>query len=461
MVSIFSKKKNFGELTKITKQGPIKNAKTGVSEYFQEVEEEFQNLEILPEYLEVKRILNNGPAIVFVTGSAGTGKSTFIKWLDKEYKGRTLVCAPTGVAALTVAGKTIHSLCKFPPSWIVNDDIKVDAKSLAKHAEVLIIDEVSMVNANLLDAMDQYFRANRKSSELPFGGISVVMVGDLFQLPPIETNVTKPLFEAHYDSPHFFSAAALAQSDFYAIELTKAFRQVDQNFVGLLSNVREGLDLEKSLTALNSMIRITDTPPVGTLSLSPRHADIERINTERLASLSGKEEIFEGVLTGRFSEKQLPVPRTTKLKIGSQVMITKNSKEYVNGDVGIITNMRSDRVFVELKSKGRIVDVPKATWEQFDFVFNENTEEIERVVVGTYSQIPVVLAWAITIHKSQGLTFDDIHLDFGIGTFASGQGYVALSRCRSVGGMSMSRKLSSNDIKIDPAALSFYKDIRS
>jgi ATP-dependent DNA helicase PIF1 len=458
-MGMFSKKKNFGELTKPNANpGAPKHTKTA-SQYFEDVEEELKSIEVLPEYLEVKGLLEKPPVIVFITGSAGTGKSTFIKWLDNEFKGRTLVCAPTGVAALTIAGKTIHSLCRFPPSWIVEDDVKFDSKSLAKNAKVLIIDEVSMVNANLLDAMDKYFKINRKSSK-PFGGISVVMVGDLFQLPPIESNVTKPLFDAYYESAHFFSAKTIANSDFYAFELTKPFRQKDENFVKLLSNVREGKDLKKTLSALNSMIRITKNPPNGTLSLSPRHADIEKVNAERLAALDGQSRTFEGIIKGKFNEKQLPVPRKTTLKVGAQVMINKNNKEYFNGDVGVLTEMKSDRVTVRLVANSRIVEVPVATWEQFDYEFNPETEQIERIVVGSYSQIPVAPAWAITIHKSQGLTFDRIHIDFGQGAFASGQGYVALSRCRTIEGMSMARQLVPSDIKVDPNAASFYKDIR-
>ena len=418
-----------------------------------------EKIEVLPEYLDVKELLSKSFPLILVTGGAGTGKSTFIRWLDSEYKGQTLICAPTGIAALTVQGSTIHRLCKFPPSWIVDDDIQKDPKSLAKHAKILIIDEISMVNANLLDSMNKFFQLNRGNKK-PFGGISVVMVGDLFQLPPIVTEATRELFETLYESPKFFSANALTESDFYAVELTKAFRQVDQEFVDLLAKIREGRNLSAAISKLNTSCKITDSPAPGTITLSPRHADIERVNSERLRQLPGVLKVFNGVLTGKFSEKQVPVPNKIELKIGAQVMIAKNGKNYVNGDVATVTEILADRVKVMLTDRKEVVEVPISVWQQFEYKFNEETKEIERVVTGSYSQLPVVLAWAMTIHKSQGLTLSSVHLDLGKGAFETGQTYVALSRCRSLETLSMARPIRSEDILVDPQAVAFYKEIR-
>ena len=418
-----------------------------------------EKIEVLPEYLEVKELLDKSFSMILVTGGAGTGKSTFIRWLDSEYKGQTLICAPTGIAALTVQGSTIHRLCKFPPSWIVDGDIQKDPKSLAKHAKILVIDEISMVNANLLDAVNKFFKLNRESKK-PFGGISVVMVGDLFQLPPIVTAATRELFESIYESPKFFSAEALTNSEFYAVELTKAFRQVDQEFVDLLAKIREGKNLSSAIKTLNATCRITETPSPGVITLSPRHADIERVNNERLKKLPGVIKVFNGVLTGKFSEKQVPVPNRIELKVGAQVMIAKNGKNYVNGDVATVAAIYDDRVKLMLTERQETVEVPVSTWQQFEYKYNEKTKAIERVVTGSFSQLPVVLAWAMTIHKSQGLTLSSVHLDLGKGAFETGQTYVALSRCRSLKTLSLARPIRSDDILVDPQAVAFYQEIR-
>ena len=451
------KKKTFGQVDRSVAEATRKvTVRTEIKKIQKPAREK---IEVLPEYLEVKELINQSFPMILVTGGAGTGKSTFIRWLESEYKGQTLICAPTGIAALTVQGSTIHKLCKFPPSWIVDEDIKHDPKSLAKHVKILIIDEISMVNANLLDSMNKFFQLNRENTE-PFGGICVVMVGDLFQLPPIVTEATRELFASLYESPKFFSAKALAQSEFYAVELTKAFRQVDQEFVDLLAKIREGRNMTAAINKLNSTCKITENPTPGTITLSPRHADIERVNKERLKQLPGEARVFNGVLTGKFSDKQVPVPNKIELKVGAQVMIAKNGKNYVNGDVATVTEIYSDRVKVMLADRKEVVEVPISVWQQFEYKFNEETEEIERVVSGSYSQLPIVLAWAMTIHKSQGLTLSSVHLDLGKGAFETGQTYVALSRCRSLKTLSMARPIRSGDILVDPQAVAFYREIR-
>jgi len=452
-------KKTFGEINKSVAAVTKKVLTKANLKESQLLDDDLSKIEVIPEYLEVKKLIKDSYPLIFVTGGAGTGKSTFIRWLDNEFKGKILICAPTGIAALTVRGKTIHSLCRFPPSWIVDGDIKPYPKSLAKQAKILIIDEVSMVNANLLDAMNKFFQINRKSKK-PFGGICVVMVGDLFQLPPIVTSTTRPLFESNYESAKFFSANSLTNSEYYAVELKKAFRQVDQDFVDLLGNIREGNAISSTLKVLNSSCQITDNPAVGTISLSPRHADIDRVNNEKLKKLPGKVKVFHGVTTGQFNEKQLPVPIEIELKVGAQVMLAKNSKEYVNGDIATVTEILEDRIKVMLISLNKVVEVPIAIWEQFDYQFNEESKEIERIVVGKYTQLPAVLAWAITIHRSQGLTLERVHIDLGKGAFETGQTYVALSRCRSLKTLTLARPIRSEDILVDPEAVAFYKEIR-
>lgn len=419
-----------------------------------------ERIEVLPEYRAVQRLVQDGFPLTFVTGGAGTGKSTFIRWLDEQFAGHSILCAPTGIAALTIRGKTIHSLCRFPPAWIVEQDIRPvpKAQAILKKAKVVVIDEISMVNSNLLDAVDQFFRINRSDSS-PFGGISVVMVGDLFQLPPVVTSSTRHLFEAAYSSPKFFAANCIASSPFETFELTKAFRQVDQEFVDLLGQVRRGHNLEQVVAQLNGAALRSGEPPEGTVWLCPRNADVERVNAARLASLPGAVHEFESVMSGTVKEGQLPVPSTIRLKVGAQVVMANNTKDWVNGSIATVREISKDRIKVSLPGTSRLLEVLPYQWDQFDYVVNPKTGQIERTVIGYFRQIPVSLAWAMTIHKSQGLTLPKVHLDLGAGAFESGQTYVALSRCRRLEDISLAREIRLGDVKVDPEASAFYEEV--
>ena len=419
-----------------------------------------ERIEVLPEYRAVQRLVQDGFPLTFVTGGAGTGKSTFIRWLDEQFAGHSILCAPTGIAALTIRGKTVHSLCRFPPAWIVDKDIRVVEKSQAilKKTKVLVIDEISMVNANLLDAVDQFLRLNRGDSA-PFGGVSVVMVGDLFQLPPVVTSSTRHLFEAEYSSPKFFAANCIASSPFEAFELTKAFRQVDQEFVDLLGQIRRGQDLEQAVSRLNAAALRSGEPPEGTVWLCPRNVDVERVNAARLASLPGAVREYEAVTSGTFKDGQLPVPSTIRLKVGAQVVMANNAKDWVNGSIATVREMGANGIKVTLSGGSKVLEVQPHQWDQFDYVLNPKTGEIERTVVGYFRQLPVNLSWAMTIHKSQGLTLPKVHLDLGSGAFESGQTYVALSRCRKLEDISLAREIRPGDVKVDPEATAFYEAV--
>lgn len=419
-----------------------------------------EKIEVLPEYRAVQRLVHDKFPLTFVTGGAGTGKSTFIRWLDEQFAGHSILCAPTGIAALTIRGKTVHSLCRFPPAWIVDKDIRVVEKSQAilKKTKVLVIDEISMVNANLLDAVDQFLRLNRGESA-PFGGVSVVMVGDLFQLPPVVTSSTRHLFQAEYTSPKFFAAHAISNSPFEAFELTKAFRQVDQDFVDLLGQVRRGNNLDEAVSRLNSAALRSGEPPEGAVWLCPRNADVERVNASRLAALPGLVREYEAVTSGTFKDGQLPVPSTVSLKVGAQVVMANNTKDWVNGSIGTVREMSDNGIKVTLAGGSKLLEVQPHQWDQFDYVLNEKTGEIERTVVGFFRQLPVNLSWAMTIHKSQGLTLPRVHLDLGAGAFESGQTYVALSRCRRLGDISLAREIRPGDVKVDPEATAFYEEV--
>jgi ATP-dependent DNA helicase PIF1 len=389
-------------------------------------------IEVLPEYTLVRNLVRAGFPVTFVTGGAGTGKSTFVHWLTKEFDGNVLLAAPTGIAALNISGKTLHSLCKLPPAWIVKGDIRHFKPEIAQRAKLLIIDEISMVNANLLDGVSAFFRQSRESRE-PFGGLPVVLVGDLFQLPPIVTDQTRHLFAAEYPTPKFFGAHLLQKVPYYAVELRKAFRQLDQTFVDLLANLREGVNVTDSIAALNCLCAITSTPPTNAVWLSPRNQEVDERNRAELAKLAGPSRLYAGKLTGKFKDDRLPSPQKLELREGAQVMFTKNSTgSWVNGTIGVVAAMLDGRVEVRLYETGSIVDVGPMTWEQFDYKLNPDTHLVERAVVGEYLQIPLMLAWSVTIHKSQGKTIERVHIDLGSGAFETGQTYVALSRCRSL-----------------------------
>lgn len=419
-------------------------------------------VEVLPEYKLVRDMVRNKFPLIFVTGGAGTGKSTFVRWLMQEFDGFVLTAAPTGIAALNIEGKTLHSLCSLPPAgWIRQADIKYTRMHrLAQEAKLLIIDEISMVNANVLDATSAFFRKNRGGNE-PFGGLSVVVVGDLFQLPPVVENNVEPIFQRAYSgTAKFFAAKSIQKIPYYAIEMKKAFRQVDQEYVDLLAKFREGIGLEKAVADLNSRCTITQQPQEGAVWLSPRNAEVDRRNTHELKILPGPSLYFHGITKGKFNRSILPSPMQLELRIGAQVMFTKNGHQWVNGSIGQVTEISNDYVSVRLADSGEVVDVGPTEWESYEFSWNQKTGQIERQIAGTYTQIPLILAWSTTIHKSQGKTIERVHLDLGSGAFEVGQTYVALSRCRALSGLTLHRPLSVADILVDSEARRFYEHLR-
>lgn len=413
-------------------------------------------VEVLPEYTKVKELLEFGAKMVLVSGGAGTGKSTFIRWIRAEFEGSVLVVAPTGIAALTIGGQTIRSLCGFPPAWVLPSDVRRKPKSPAAKADILVIDEVSMVNANLLDSVDAFLRRNRKPTE-PFGGIAVVLVGDLFQLPPIVTKDTQHLFDAEYASYRFFAAHALKDLRFEDVELTHTFRQSDPEFVRILAQIRHGRELPTALRELNRAASVLPGGRDKAVWLCPRNADVDRINNTRLERLGGASKTYEAVKGGDYRSNPLPVPARLTLKVGAQVVMANNTSEWVNGSVATVAELLPDRIRIRLAKSNKVHEVVKNKWEQYEYVVNEESGLIERVVTGTYTQLPANLAWAMTIHKSQGLTIDDVHLDLGAGAFATGQTYVALSRCTRLTNLSMSRPLEERDVLVDPEAAAFYE----
>lgn len=423
---------------------------------------DISSIDVLPEYELVRELVDQDFPLTFVTGGAGTGKSTFIKWLVAQYEGRVLLGAPTAMAAINVEAKTLHSLCQLPPAWIVRKDIKhTPRRREIKEAKLLIIDEISMVTANLLDGVSAYLRLNR-GVDKPFGGLPVVMVGDMFQLPPVVTGSTRDLFERIYGSAKFYNAKCLRETTYYAVELTKTYRQSDQDFVNLLTKLREGVELGQVLDRLNRQCEIRSEAPKGAVWLSPRNAEVDSRNSSELRKIESNPKMYRGSITGKFKADRLPSPMELVLKPGAQVMFTKNDqrKRWINGTIGKVVQLSEDSISVELAGSEKLVDVERVQWPDYRYIWNDATNEIERREIGSYTQFPLVLGWAITIHKSQGRTIERVHLDLGGGAFETGQTYVALSRCRAVEGLTLSRPLTSTDIMVDEESKLFYDELR-
>ena len=361
-------------------------------------------IEILDEYKQIHELVEKKAPLIFVTGGAGTGKSTMIQHLSDKYNGLVLKSAPTGIAALNISGKTIHSMFRLAPKFIESDDIQViPQKFMGMYikAKVIIIDEISMVTSNALDAVDMFLRKNLRS-KLPFGGKTLILVGDLFQLPPIVANHLSELYYQVYDSAHFFSSKVMQQVQFEFIELKTVKRQNDEKFIEVLTNIRLGKNIQDTIDYLNCTCKISNEPEDGSMVLSPRNSEVDARNNIEYRKLRNVKEVsYDGVIEGNFKTDRLPSPMFLDLKIGTQVQFTQNNMEndVVNGTMGVVTNLFDNSVEVLIYSTNKKVIVSRAEWEEFDYKFNQYKQTIESVPCGYYRQIPLKLAWASTIHK--------------------------------------------------------------
>ena len=414
-------------------------------------------------------------AHLFVTGRAGTGKSTLLQLIRRTTRRQLAIVAPTGVAALNVRGQTIHSFFGFPGKLLRPGDVRRRRnRHLFERLETLVIDEVSMVRADLLDRVDESLRLNRDRPGEPFGGVQVVLFGDLFQLPPVVANpAERALFEgptAGYRSPYFFDARVwgeLGRQDepqaLEMLELNTVFRQKARQFVRLLDAVREGHFDHDDLLDLNQ--RAVDESAFGaepaiTLTSTNRLADA--INQRELGRLEGRAVRYVGELEGSFDSRNLPTDLALAIKPGAQVMFVRNDaagRRYVNGTIGLVTAAEPERLVVRVEEDGRReeLEVARETWENVRYALDPETGRIREDVTGTFEQYPLKLAWAITIHKSQGKTFERMHLDLGRGAFETGQTYVALSRCRTLDGIRLVRPLRARDVLVDERVADWYQ----
>ncbi len=426
--------------------------------------DDLSNIEINDDFEKAYYLLENTLNCIFITGKAGTGKSTLLRYFVANTKKQVVVLAFTGIAALNIGGVTIHSFFKFPPRPLTDEDIReLPNKELYKAIDAIVIDEISTVRADLLDAIDKFLRLNGKDQRKPFGGIRIIFFGDLFQLPPIISDKAEAqYFATVYQSPWFFDAHVLQTYPYKMVELTKVYRQKDIDFITLLDIIRTGHISESHLQKINQRVQVWQ-PSNGispNITLTSTNRIAYQINEAELNKLQYPEFTYRGVIEGDFPEKAFPTDTVLHLKQGAQVMFVKNdiNRRWVNGTIGKIYSLETESIRVVVANNGNnfVYNVSKEIWELLRYKYDCNTQKLETEVIGTFTQYPLRLAWAITIHKSQGLTFDKLVIDLGSGAFAHGQVYVALSRCTCYEGVFLKKQINKSDIRVDPEVYRFY-----
>ena len=408
---------------------------------------------------------------IFLTGKAGTGKTTFLHGLRKQPPKRLIVTAPTGVAAINAQGETLHAFFQLPfgpyipGTEAVQRRFRREKISIIQSLELLVIDEISMVRADMLDAVDFVLRRYRRSNQ-PFGGVQLLMIGDVHQLAPVVKRDEEAMLRAHYQSLYFFGSQALQQAGYVSIELDHIYRQSDPHFIRLLNKVRNNQLNEQDLALLNRQYKpVDESDEQGKLpiTLSSHNHTADVINSQQLNKLSGQAQTFYAQIDGDYPESQYPMAATLNLKRGAQVMFTRNDisgeKRYFNGKIGRVTSMGEDWINVYCPEEKEPIRVSTEAWENVKYTVNPETKAIEDNIVGTFTQYPLTLAWAITIHKSQGLTFDNVIIDGGA-AFAHGQIYVALSRCKTLEGITLRSLLPTSAIKTDVQVASFADNVQ-
>ncbi|MFH1062282.1 MAG: DEAD/DEAH box helicase [Candidatus Omnitrophota bacterium] len=416
-------------------------------------------IEINDEFKQALDVIENTNDSVFVTGRAGCGKSTLLRYLKANTKKNAVVLAPTGVAAINVMGQTIHSFFKFPPKFIDKRVIrKMRNREIFKNIELIIIDEVSMVRADLMDGIDHALRINR-GFDIPFGGAQVVMFGDLFQLPPvIRGDEMKAFFQQHYGSAYFFNAAVFLELNLHYIELHKIYRQSDKKFIDLLDRVRSKDVNQQDIELLNQRFISLPKQLAHIITLTTTNKIAAQVNEYHLNKLNSNEYQFEAEISEQFDESFFPTEYNLKLKKGAQVMMIMNDPQqrWVNGTIAEIEELDHDLIKVRIENQ--VHEVKRTTWHKIEYKFDKENKHILEDITGTFMQYPLRLAWAITIHKSQGKTFDNVIIDLGYGAFAHGQVYVALSRCVSFEGIILKRPIRADDIIFDQKVYEFRKN---
>ena len=400
------------------------------------------------EFNDIYNLMEYSKQNIFITGKAGAGKTTLLEYFRNNSKKNFVILASTGISAIKAKGKTIHSFFLFPPRILINEKIKRLRSKVISKIDTILIDECSMIRCDVLDAIDQSLRLNRNSNK-SFGGIQIILLGDLHQLPPVIRENEREIFNNFYPVGHyFFNANCFEESNIKTYELTKVFRQKDKNFINILNNIRSGKVNDNDLEVLNNrVINQNSDIPSETIILSPTNKRVDSINNLNLQNINSETFSYESSETGDFKEK--PADEILELKVGAQVMLIKNDfkspKRWVNGSIGVVTQLTENSI--QLKIKNKIYKIKQDTWEKFDYLIKDG--QVVHEVVATFTQYPIKLAWAVTIHKSQGQTFEKAIIDLDRGSFAPGQTYVALSRVTSMDGLFLTRKINVSDVVFD------------
>ncbi|HEV3325542.1 MAG TPA: helix-turn-helix domain-containing protein [Puia sp.] len=431
------------------------------------------------------QFVNQTSRSVFLTGKAGTGKTTFLKFIRENSFKKIAVTAPTGVAAINAGGTTLHSFFQLPfgpflpapqQGWNTDNpgysdpnslfrNIRFNAarRELLQELELLIIDEISMVRADTLDAIDTILRHFRQQPLLPFGGLQLLYIGDLFQLPPVVPTAEWELLQQHYSSPFFFDARVIAQSPPVYLELKKIYRQNEARFIHLLNNIRNNRATPEDLDTLSDYYQPDFAPPKNDnyITLTSHNNKADRINQQELSQLRGRTQSYEASVTGEFNDKAYPAEKTLSLKEGAQVMLIKNdkgeSRRYYNGKIGTIKKLAADRITLHFPDEPDDLVLEKEIWKNIRYNYDKEKDRVEEEELGSFSQYPIRLAWAITIHKSQGLTFEKAVIDAGE-SFAPGQVYVALSRLTALNGLVLRSRITPFSIRTDPRVIAFTEN---
>ncbi len=427
------------------------------------------------EFQDALQLIQYTRQSVFLTGKAGTGKSTFLRHICNITKKKHVVLAPTGIAAINAGGSTLHSFFKLPFYPLLPEDPNLSLqrgriheflkytkthRKLLEELELVIIDEISMVRADIIDAMDRILRVYSHNLREPFGGKQILLVGDVFQLEPVVKGDEREILNRFYPIPYFFSAKVFSQIDLVSIELQKVYRQTDKVFINVLDHIRNNTVNSSDLQLLNTRYgtQIEQSEADMYITLATRRDNVDYINDKKLAELPGEPVSLHGEIKGDFPESSLPTSQELTLKPGAQIIFIKNDfdRRWVNGTIGVISGFdpMEETIYI-ITDDGKEVDVKRESWRNIRYKYNEEKKQVEEEELGTFTQYPIRMAWAITVHKSQGLTFSRVVIDFTGGVFAGGQTYVALSRCTALEGIQLKKPVSRADIFVRPEIVSF------